>query len=133
MAFLPSLCAFSVTTKRRDRGAMCDMARRQWWCRQAGPNGAAACGPRSGPRPPPTGRLPAWSSPDTLMASFVLRREAGQVDGVPAWAMHSVTSPRGATGDTPGWDVRPMAVEDVEATMAVVEAADAALAEAGLL
>jgi len=55
------------------------------------------------------------------------------VDGVPAWAMDSVTSPRGATGDAAAWDLRPMALEDVEATMAVVEAADAALAEAGLL
>ena len=55
------------------------------------------------------------------------------MDGVPAWAMASVTSPRGATGDSAGWELRPMALEDVEATMAVVEAADAALAKAGLL
>jgi GNAT superfamily N-acetyltransferase len=55
------------------------------------------------------------------------------VDGVPAWAMDNVTSPRGATGDAAGWDLRPMTLEDVEATMAVVEAADAALEEAGLL
>jgi GNAT superfamily N-acetyltransferase len=41
------------------------------------------------------------------------------VDGVPAWAMESVTSPRGATGDAAGWDLRPMALDDVEATMAV--------------
>ena len=47
--------------------------------------------------------------------------------------MDSVTSPRGATGAAAGWDLQPMALEDVEATMAVVEAADAALAEAGLL
>ncbi len=47
--------------------------------------------------------------------------------------MGSVTSPRGATGDAAGWDLRPMALEDVEAAMAVVEAADAAQAEAGQL
>src|SRR5580700_9797919 len=57
----------------------------------------------------------------------------GGLDGVPAWAMDSLTSPPGATADTPGWDLRPMALEDVEATMAVVEAADAALAKTGLL
>ena len=45
--------------------------------------------------------------------------------------MDSVTSPRGATGDAAGWDVRPMAVDDVEAAMAVIEAADAAQAEVG--
>jgi GNAT superfamily N-acetyltransferase len=55
------------------------------------------------------------------------------VDGVPAWAMDSVTSPHGTTGGAAEWDLRPMALEDVEAAMAVVEAADAALAEAGLL
>jgi len=44
-----------------------------------------------------------------------------------------VTSPRGATGDAAGWELRPMALEDIEAVMAVVEAADAALAEAGLI
>ncbi len=48
-------------------------------------------------------------------------------------AMESITSPRGTTGDAEGWDLRPMAVDDVEAVMAVVEAADAALAEAGQL
>ena len=48
-------------------------------------------------------------------------------------AMDSVTSPRGATGDAAGWDLRPMALDDVEAVMAVVEAADAAQAEAGQL
>ena len=47
--------------------------------------------------------------------------------------MDSVTSPRGATGDAAGWDLRPMALDDVEAAMAVVEAADAAQAEAGQL
>ena len=47
--------------------------------------------------------------------------------------MESVTSPHGATGETEEWDLRPMVLEDVEATMAVIEAADAALAEAGLL
>jgi GNAT superfamily N-acetyltransferase len=55
------------------------------------------------------------------------------VEGVPAWAMANVTSQRGATDGDAGWDLRPMALEDVEATMAVVECADAALAEAGLL
>jgi GNAT superfamily N-acetyltransferase len=47
--------------------------------------------------------------------------------------MDSVTTPRGATGDAARWELRPMALDDVEATMAVVEAADAALAEGGLL
>ena len=47
--------------------------------------------------------------------------------------MDIVTSRRGATGDTVGCDLRPMALEDVDATMAVVEAADAGLAKAGLL
>jgi GNAT superfamily N-acetyltransferase len=55
------------------------------------------------------------------------------VYGVPTWAVDSVTSPRGVTGHAAGVDLRPMALDDVEATMAVVEAADAALAEAGLL
>ena len=45
--------------------------------------------------------------------------------------MDSVTSPRGATGNAAGWDVRPMAIDDVEAAMAVIEAAEAARAEAG--
>src|SRR6202034_3529010 len=48
-------------------------------------------------------------------------------------SMDSVTSQRGATGDAAGWDLRPMALDDVEAVMAVVEAADAAQAEAGQL
>ena len=48
-------------------------------------------------------------------------------------AMESVTSPGHATGDAEGWDLRPMALDDVEAAMAVVEAADAAQAEAGQL
>src|SRR5208337_4240757 len=47
--------------------------------------------------------------------------------------MESVTSERGAAGHATGWDVRPMVLDDVEAAMAVVEAADAALAETGLL
>src|ERR1700723_408437 len=47
--------------------------------------------------------------------------------------MNSVTSPRGATGDAAGWALRPLALENVEPAMPVVEAADAALAEAGLL
>jgi GNAT superfamily N-acetyltransferase len=47
--------------------------------------------------------------------------------------MESVTSPGRATGDAEGWDLRPMALDDVEAAMAVVEAADAAQAEAGQL
>jgi GNAT superfamily N-acetyltransferase len=46
--------------------------------------------------------------------------------------MDGVTSPRGAPGAA-GWDLRPLALEDVEAAMAVVEAADAALEETGLL
>ncbi len=55
------------------------------------------------------------------------------MEGVAAWAMDTVTSQRGATGDDAGWELRPMALDDVEAAMAVVEAADAALAKAGLL
>ena len=56
------------------------------------------------------------------------------MDGVPAWGHgERETPPRGATGDAAGWDLRPMALDDVGAAMAVVEAADAALAEAGLL
>src|SRR5580704_9930114 len=47
--------------------------------------------------------------------------------------MYSGTSPSGAAGDVAGWDLRPMTLEDVEAAMAVVEAADAAQAEAGQL
>ena len=47
--------------------------------------------------------------------------------------MDRVTSPWGATGNAAGWDVRPMAIDDVEAAMAVIEAADAALAEAARL
>jgi GNAT superfamily N-acetyltransferase len=47
--------------------------------------------------------------------------------------MESVASPRSATGDDEEWDLRPMALDDVEAVMAVVEAADAAQAEAGQL
>ena len=42
-----------------------------------------------------------------------------------------MTSPHGATGDAEAWDLRPMALDDVEAVMSVIEAADAALVEAG--
>jgi GNAT superfamily N-acetyltransferase len=45
-------------------------------------------------------------------------------------AMESVTSHLGPTGDAEGWDLRPMVLDDVEEVMAVVEAADAASAEA---
>ena len=45
-------------------------------------------------------------------------------------AMDSVTSAHGATGDAEEWDLRPMAVDDVEAVMAVVAAANAAQVEA---
>jgi GNAT superfamily N-acetyltransferase len=45
--------------------------------------------------------------------------------------MGRMTSPRNATGNAAGWGVRPMALDDVEEVMAVVEAADVALAEAG--
>ena len=43
--------------------------------------------------------------------------------------MDDVTFSRDATADAVGWDLRPMVLDDVEAAMAVVEAADAALAE----
>ncbi|MGH8989262.1 MAG: GNAT family N-acetyltransferase [Acidimicrobiales bacterium] len=36
------------------------------------------------------------------------------------------------TGDAAGWDLRPLAVDDIEAALAVIEAADAGLAEEGL-
>jgi GNAT superfamily N-acetyltransferase len=45
--------------------------------------------------------------------------------------MDSVTSPHGATGDVAQWELRPMALDDVEAVIGVVEAADAAEAETG--
>ena len=48
-------------------------------------------------------------------------------------AMDSATSPRGATGDAAGWDLRPMATDDVGAVTAVVEAADAAQPDVGQL
>src|SRR5271167_2405289 len=47
--------------------------------------------------------------------------------------MESVTSPRGAAGDAEGWDLRPMAIDDVEAVMTMVEATNAAQAEASQL
>ena len=47
--------------------------------------------------------------------------------------MESVSSGHGAAGNADGWDVRPMVLDDVAAVMAVVEAADAALSETGLL
>ena len=62
-----------------------------------------------------------------------LGRKVGQVVGVPAWGHGWMTSPGGATGGDVECDLRPMALDDVEAAMAVVEAADAALAEAGQL
>ena len=46
--------------------------------------------------------------------------------------MDTVTSQHGVTGDASGWDLRPMTLADVDAAMAVVEDADAALAEASL-
>ena len=46
--------------------------------------------------------------------------------------MERLTSPHDA-GNTDAWDLRPMALEDVEAVMTVVEAADAAQVEAGQL
>jgi GNAT superfamily N-acetyltransferase len=47
--------------------------------------------------------------------------------------MNSGTSPSGATGDVARWVLRPMVLDDVEPAMAVVEAADAVLAETGQL
>ena len=47
--------------------------------------------------------------------------------------MDSVISSRGATGNAVGWDVRPMGIDDVEAVMVVIEAADAALVEVARL
>jgi GNAT superfamily N-acetyltransferase len=47
--------------------------------------------------------------------------------------MDGVTSPHGTTAGGAEWYLRPMALEDVDAAMAVVEAADASLAEAGLI
>jgi GNAT superfamily N-acetyltransferase len=45
--------------------------------------------------------------------------------------MDSETSRRGATGDVARWELRPMALDDIEAVMSVVKAADTAQAEAG--
>jgi GNAT superfamily N-acetyltransferase len=47
--------------------------------------------------------------------------------------MGGVTSSRTTTDDTVRWDLRPMALNDIEAVMGVVEAADAARAEASQL
>ncbi len=45
--------------------------------------------------------------------------------------MDSVTSPRGVTGDVALCELRPMALDDIDAVMGVVDAAEAAQAEAG--